>query len=138
MNARSNLISPTGKDTWHPYISFVCTKCGKDSWRLYGETRNRCIGCGHAHVSRKKSRKLSPSVVFTRSREWKNIRGRALEKYGTECLKCGSSENIQVDHIKPKSQYPELALDIENLQPLCWDCNKKKGVSEIDYRNNYE
>ena len=34
---------------------------------------------------------------------------------------------IHVDHIKPRSKYPKLALDQSNLQPLCETCNLKKG-----------
>ena len=32
-----------------------------------------------------------------------------------------------IDHIKPRKFFPELALDILNLQLLCAKCNKRKG-----------
>jgi 5-methylcytosine-specific restriction endonuclease McrA len=32
-----------------------------------------------------------------------------------------------VDHILPKSLFPNLALDKQNLMMLCWSCNQKKG-----------
>ncbi|MCY7277147.1 MAG: HNH endonuclease [Phormidesmis sp. CAN_BIN44] len=32
-----------------------------------------------------------------------------------------------VDHILPKSLFPELALDLQNLTMICWSCNRKKG-----------
>jgi 5-methylcytosine-specific restriction endonuclease McrA len=32
-----------------------------------------------------------------------------------------------MDHIKPRSKYPHLALDINNLQPACADYNTGKG-----------
>lgn len=38
----------------------------------------------------------------------------------------GSQSRIHVDHIKPKSKYPQLALEEYNLQVLCEDCNLGK------------
>lgn len=67
------------------------------------------------------------SKAFLQSKEWKELRLKALELYGSVCKHCGSINNIQVDHILPRKYYPELALDIDNLQPLCSRCNKKKG-----------
>lgn len=66
---------------------------------------------------------------------WSALRVLVFEKFGKICLKCGSIEQICVDHIKPKSKYPELAYEFNNLQPLCWPCNKKKSfIDETDYR----
>lgn len=47
--------------------------------------------------------------------------------HGEICMNCGSGENIEIDHIKPESLYPELALDYENIQLLCRRCNASKG-----------
>jgi 5-methylcytosine-specific restriction endonuclease McrA len=41
---------------------------------------------------------------------------------------------LEVDHVKPRSKYPELALDLDNTQILCRACNSKKGTAETDYR----
>ena len=44
---------------------------------------------------------------------------------------------MHVDHIKPRSLYPDLELEFENLQVLCKYCNlEKSNKDEIDYRNN--
>lgn len=32
-----------------------------------------------------------------------------------------------VDHVLPKSLFPELALDRQNLVMVCWSCNRKKS-----------
>lgn len=78
------------------------------------------------------------SDKFLRSQEWRSLRFKALERYGRKCLGCGRSAPdvvIHVDHIKPRVKYPDLALDIENLQILCEDCNKGKGSrSQADFR----
>jgi len=68
---------------------------------------------------------------FLQSPEWKALRVQALELYGRRCAKCGQeqtrSRRINVDHIKPRKFFPELALELSNLQPLCGPCNKAKG-----------
>lgn len=58
-----------------------------------------------------------------------------FSEYGKQCLKCGSIEDVQIDHIKPVSKFPELFLSIGNMQPLCKTCNKQKSnKNENDYR----
>lgn len=68
---------------------------------------------------------------FLRSPEWKAVRSQALELYGRRRAKCGQeqtrSRRINVDHIKPRKYFPELALELSNLQPLCGPCNRAKG-----------
>ena len=79
------------------------------------------------------------SKSFLRSEAWKILRLQAIKKYGDRCCKCGKPHSkkhpINIDHIKPRKYYPELSLDINNLQPLCGRCNKLKGNGEpVDYR----
>lgn len=81
------------------------------------------------------AKNISPSKLFLLRKEWVELRKSALAMYGSVCHKCGTTKNIQVDHIKPKSKYPELSLDINNLQILCWTCNRlKSNTDETDYR----
>lgn len=71
------------------------------------------------------------SDEFLRSYEWRRVRMEALKRYGAKCQCCGATPQtgakINVDHIKPRRVYPELALSIDNLQVLCHDCNHGKG-----------
>lgn len=79
-----------------------------------------------------------PAVLFCESDAWLELRDLAIEKYGSVCMCCGSVSRIQVDHVKPKSRYPDLALDINNLQILCWPCNRTKANRhETDYRESH-
>ncbi len=76
---------------------------------------------------------------FLNSFEWRKLRLVALKKYGRKCLCCGATPEtgavMNVDHIKPRKFYPELALDINNLQVLCHECNHGKGNwDETDWR----
>lgn len=68
---------------------------------------------------------------FYDSQEWREIRYKALRKHAATCCCCGARASdgvrIHVDHIKPRSKYPRLELDIDNLQVLCEDCNFGKS-----------
>jgi len=71
------------------------------------------------------------SDKFLNSYEWRKLRMEAIKKYGNKCECCGASPAtgavINVDHIKPRKLFPELALEINNLQILCGACNHGKG-----------
>lgn len=54
------------------------------------------------------------------------LRREVFEKCGYFCLKCGSEENLSIDHIYPESLCGETVID--NLQVLCRRCNSKKGA----------
>lgn len=76
---------------------------------------------------------------FLSSFQWRKLRMEAIKKYGAKCQCCGASPKdgavINVDHIKPRRRYPELSLDINNLQILCRTCNHGKGSwDETDWR----
>jgi 5-methylcytosine-specific restriction endonuclease McrA len=71
------------------------------------------------------------STEFLSTFEWRKLRMQALKKYGPRCMCCGATPStgavMNVDHIKPRKNWPSLALDIENLQILCDVCNHGKG-----------
>lgn len=76
---------------------------------------------------------------FYRSREWRELRYEALIRCGRRCMCCGAQPKdgiiLHVDHVKPRSKYPHLELDINNLQVLCEDCNLgKSNIYEHDFR----
>jgi 5-methylcytosine-specific restriction endonuclease McrA len=82
---------------------------------------------------------------FYSSWEWKGVRYEALLLHGRRCQCCGWSPTdggtgyLVVDHIKPKANYPHLALDINNLQVLCNDCNMGKARKhEHDFRDTFK
>lgn len=73
---------------------------------------------------------------FLSSYEWRKLRMEVIKAYGPTCMCCRSTEaQINVDHIKPRRKYPELALEFDNLQILCSACNHGKGNwDETDWR----
>jgi hypothetical protein len=54
------------------------------------------------------------------------------QRYGNICLCCGKRKKLSVDHIVPLSKGGKNSID--NIQPLCITCNKKKATKTIDYR----
>jgi len=83
--------------------------------------------------------------AFYDSWDWKKARYQILTKHGPHCMLCGAGRGdldiegkpvkIVVDHIKPLYKFWELRLDLNNLQVLCYDCNKGKGAwDETDFR----
>jgi 5-methylcytosine-specific restriction endonuclease McrA len=92
-----------------------------------------------------KKQKGPPKKVITndflQTFEWRRLRMQALKKYGAKCMCCGATPAggavMNVDHIKPRKIFPELALDIDNLQILCHECNHGKGNWDMtDWRIN--
>ena len=72
---------------------------------------------------------------FYDSEPWRLIRLQVFKKYAKVCMKCGSKKKLHIDHIKPRSLYPELELTFDNLQILCETCNMEKSNKNcIDYR----
>lgn len=51
----------------------------------------------------------------------------AMSGRGERCMYCSGSEAAQVEHHRPKSRYPSLALQWENLLWVCGICNQSKG-----------
>jgi hypothetical protein len=78
-----------------------------------------------------KTKPIANSDEFLQSKSWKRIRIEAFNKYGNYCSCCGAKPSdgvrLNVDHIKPRKLFPELALNLDNLQILCSDCNSGKG-----------
>ena len=77
--------------------------------------------------------------AFYLSREWRELRYEALRRCGAQCCLCGRTRNhgivLHVDHIKPISKFPDLRLDINNLQVLCEECNMgKSNKDDTDWR----
>jgi 5-methylcytosine-specific restriction endonuclease McrA len=81
----------------------------------------------------------APAESFYESKAWLELRYFMLSQYGKICMLCGAGGTprnpIQVDHIKPRSKYPELELVRSNLQVLCKACNHgKSNTDQTDFR----
>lgn len=58
------------------------------------------------------------TVSPVRSPRWRSVRARWLVT-STTCAACGAAVGLEVHHIKPFHQFPELELDRTNLITLC-------------------
>lgn len=72
---------------------------------------------------------------------WRQVRYQALRRSQGVCECCYAAPSpgrpLHVDHIKPRSKFPALQLDVSNLQVLCLDCNLGKGNrDDTDWRGS--
>jgi 5-methylcytosine-specific restriction protein A len=63
-----------------------------------------------------------------------DIRWQVWERDNFTCRKCGSRQNLTVDHIVPKSKGGSDRLS--NYQTLCAKCNTSKGARPITVSTN--
>lgn len=98
----------------------------------------------HTKKAIKSGSRKAKSNAFYASWEWKQVRYESLQMHGRQCMCCGwtpeqgSKGYLCVDHIKPRSKFPELALDVSNTQVLCNSCNMgKSNVHQDDFRSEW-
>lgn len=65
--------------------------------------------------------------VFDWQFKYKNY---LLKKFNNQCASCKGSSNLEIDHVIPVCEDPDLAFSIKNLQILCKECHKIKTSSE--------
>lgn len=100
-----------------------------------GEINNHQDEIARYLAKRGRKRTKSASKTFYSSKAWRDLRYEVLKFYEATCMCCGASKEtggqIHVDHILPRSLYPDLRLEFSNMQVLCGDCNMAK--SNTDY-----
>lgn len=74
--------------------------------------------CRHVVGKQNPTRKKFNSI---RKLAWEYL----TNKYGVICANCGSTDNLQIDHIKPIARGGTNNFD--NLQILCRSCNCRKS-----------
>jgi hypothetical protein len=102
------------------------------------------------HIALERKRAMSSTSApaantdaFLDSYEWRRARMAALKLQGARCQCCGATPadgaRMNVDHIKPRKLFPHLALDQQNLQVLCNECNHGKGNWDMtDWRKEVD
>jgi len=78
-------------------------------------------------TQRRRAAKRGNGGSFT-LQEWLNL----CEQSGYACLCCREKKPLTVDHVVPVRAGGTSG--IENIQPLCRECNSKKGTRIVDYR----
>ena len=62
-----------------------------------------------------------------------NVRESVFNRDGRKCLRCGSTDDLSIDHVVPLAKLG--TNDPDNLQTLCKRCNASKGDATKDYRS---
>ena len=74
---------------------------------------------------------------------WVRLSAEVLERDGHQCVKCGATADLTVDHIVPLAAMDEddresgLDRDPDNLQTLCRSCNGRKQDRPDDGRTTW-
>ena len=89
---------------------------------------------------REREKRSFERASFYDSPAWQRLRYEALKRSNGKCELCGSGKSqgsvLHVDHIKPRSRFPHLELELSNLQVLCKPCNMGKGArDDTDWRD---
>ena|SRR3990167_5499748 len=71
-------------------------------------------------------------ILSRDTREYKTWRKSVFERDNYTCSWCGQvGGQLNVDHIRPVSLFPDSILDIENGRTLCVECHKKTDTYGI-------
>jgi HNH endonuclease len=96
------------------------------------ERANKEVPRVRQHRKRAAKRGVGGSFTVT---EWTALKA----KYDYRCLSCWRQEpeiRLHQDHVKPLEKYGPNTID--NIQPLCRECNSRKATKFIDYRPDAE
>jgi len=103
-------------------IKILARRARKRAMALeYARTKRR------EHRRRRRARLAGLGEHYT-AQEWREL----CAAYGGRCLRCGKIGELEPDHVMPLSKGGDDT--IENIQPLCPNCNKHKHVKTLDYR----
>ena len=100
-------------------------KCAGQGNKLYRSKENHWHWEGGITKATQQLRKSYESYLW---------RKEVIKLYGKVCCLCKSTENIETDHIKPWSVYPELRFEVTNGRVVCRSCHyglRKIQVKEI-------
>lgn len=104
----------------------------RNSQRTYYRThvRVRVRAATRDHIiwtHRSRARRAGATGSFT-LQEWRDL----CAQFGNVCLCCKRTVPLTVDHVIPFSRGG--TNNIDNIQPLCGTCNRRKGTKTTDYR----
>lgn len=81
-----------------------------------------------AEASRRRRKVGVVAVNLRANRTYRRWRLTILGRDGHTCQKCGTSNpraRLEIHHIKPFKDFPELRYEASNVTTLCRDCHKK-------------
>jgi len=127
LSALRVVIGMVGNERWHISKAKAIKRLVKVGWWVESEEGYLIPPTDLFKYTRRSLGKNNP----TRSK-FKAIRKGVFEYlsnlYGSECVYCGATEDLTVDHIKPIFKGGTNSID--NLQILCRRCNCRKHVRD--------
>lgn len=133
--SRRDELKNRARDYYHKNRERIILKgsdyCKRNQKRVY---LYKCRYRANHRIERRESdsiRKNKERLGDLKYSQWTEL----LERYDNKCIACGSSEKLSMDHIVPLSKGGLHTID--NVQPLCFSCNCRKGTKTIDYRQDY-
>lgn len=88
----------------------------------------------YARAAIKKSGSGSGTWVGGRWKYWSK-QAKIRDDYTCKSCSLRDPEIMEVDHIRPKCDFPELKYCLENLVVLCPNCHRRKTNQEITIRS---
>lgn len=79
----------------------------------------------HFYIDGRCKERTNERSIASQSFEYKTWRRKVFQRDGYKCVLCDNTRNLNADHIKQWSLYPELRYEINNGRTLCVDCHKK-------------
>lgn len=73
------------------------------------------------------------------SRRWRSFRQYIILRDGGKCQRCAiklglnTYSHLEIHHIKPRINYPELLFDENNCITLCKQCNDHLALNGLDF-----
>lgn len=120
----------------------ICSSCGKII------DFNEVCSCKRSKNNEYKKLyriKNKESLQPLSTKRWKKLRSLIIKRDKGCCQRClikfgiVNTKELQVHHIKPRIDYPELMFDESNLITLCKTCNLQLGTSgELDFEPNLD
>ena len=125
-NARSRIQR---REAYHADVEQARSK-NKELMRQW-RRKNPELSRAYSAVCRARKRFPIDAPFFTAD-EWIAL----CRKYNYQCVCCRRELGLSPDHVVPVTKGGTNTID--NIQPLCVYCNMGKGVSDRDYRIEWE
>lgn len=109
----------------------------KHKGRKLSEAHKMALRKGHREMSSESRARMSRGKGEKNHHwsggNWRYWKKQALIRDDYICQVCGfrEVEIMEVDHIKPKSKFPELIFTLDNLVTLCPNCHRRKTIREL-------
>ena len=107
------------------YVSYSCDKCGytlessEYDQTVYEEIVEHEKNCDPVVIMPENNKQTKRKTIP------QNVKDKVWNRDNGKCIQCGSSENLEFDHIIPISKGG--ANTYRNIQLLCEDCNRSKS-----------